>query len=234
MPRRSALVCQYLENISSGLLEQYVQYIKQLVDGQNGVYALYDRDRLYYVGLATNLQGRLASHLRDRHKGLWDRFSVYLTIDHGHIKELESLVIRIAQPKGNRQRGKFANSENLARTLGRMLREHNRDQLAELLGRKQRPRAPKTAATKGKPPARSGLLADRFERAVSLRGAHKRKQFKGRLRTNGTIRTRGKTYDSPSAAASALVGHAVNGWWFWHYERAPGQWVRLKELRRRR
>jgi hypothetical protein len=220
------------------MLEQYAPLIRDIVGKRHGVYALYSREKLYYVGLATNLKGRLGSHLRDRHKGLWDRFSVYLTIDHGHIKELESLVIRIAQPKGNRQQGKFAKSENLAKSLRRLYREHLEQQWAEFTGKKLareaeaggKRRGRKANEAKGK----GSGLAGRFDRAISLRGVHKRKPFKGRLRIDGTIRTAGKTYDSPSSAAAAVVGHAVNGWWFWHYERAPGQWVRLKELRRRR
>jgi hypothetical protein len=43
--------------------------------------------------------GRLKGHLRDCHKGLWDRFSVYLTSDAEHIKELESLLLRIIGTK---------------------------------------------------------------------------------------------------------------------------------------
>jgi hypothetical protein len=35
-------------------------------------------------------------------------------------------------------------------------------------------------------------------------------------------------------AAFEVIGRtrAVNGWWFWRFERAPGDWVRLKEMRR--
>lgn len=237
MSRQSALVCQYIEKLSSGMLEQYAHFVRDLVEGRHGVYALYSRDKLYYVGLATNLRGRLGSHLKDRHKGLWDRFSVYLTINHGHIKELESLVIRIAQPKGNRHGGKFANSENLARSLRRLYRAHQEAEWAELIGKrrdtpsgaeKRRSNAPRKRS-KGPKPA----LVHRFERAVPLRAKYKKKVYKARLRTNGTIRVGKQTFDSPSAAGTAIIGRAVNGWWFWQYERAPGQWVRLRELRRR-
>lgn len=96
--RRNPLVCQYIENLSSAALEAYADIIRDIVGRRHGVYALYQRDKLYYVGLATNLRNHLKSHLKDRHKGLWDRFSVYLTIDHKYLKELELLVIRIAQP----------------------------------------------------------------------------------------------------------------------------------------
>jgi hypothetical protein len=87
MAKRSALVCQQLESVSSVVLEEYQDIIRHYIRGRNGVYALYKGEKLYYVGLATNLRGRLKQHLKDRHKGLWDRFSVYLTIGEHHIKE---------------------------------------------------------------------------------------------------------------------------------------------------
>lgn len=45
---------------------------------------------------------RVNHHLKDWHKGKWDRFSVYLTNDDEHIKPLESLMLRIINPKGNK------------------------------------------------------------------------------------------------------------------------------------
>jgi len=53
-----------------------------------------------------------------------------------------------------------------------------------------------------------------------------------RVRRDGSIRIGGRTFKSPSLAAATCVGHAINGWWFWKYERAPGDWVRLREPRR--
>jgi hypothetical protein len=98
------LVTQYLEGISGSALDKYQKVIREYVKRRHGIYALYRRDRLYYVGLASNLKNRLNHHLKDKHKGRWDRFSVYLTIGDTHLKELESLVLRIVQPKGNSQR----------------------------------------------------------------------------------------------------------------------------------
>jgi hypothetical protein len=43
---------------------------------------------------------------------------------------------------------------------------------------------------------------------------------------------REKVYASPSAAGEAATRCPVDGWSFWKYERAPGDWVRLDELRR--
>src|SRR6266550_1287317 len=122
MARRSQLVCKQLENVSSVVLEEYQDIIRHYIRGRNGVYALYKGEKLYYVGLATNLRGRLKQHLRDRHRGLWDRFSVYLTIGDYHIKEMESLLLRITRPAGNKQTGKFAKCENLVRRFKRDLK----------------------------------------------------------------------------------------------------------------
>jgi hypothetical protein len=66
MPRRRAqLVCQHLGNVSGRVLEDYPSIFREFVKGRHGIYALYRRGRLYYVGLATNLRQRLNQHLRD-------------------------------------------------------------------------------------------------------------------------------------------------------------------------
>src|SRR5688572_19668833 len=138
MTKRSQLVCQQLENISSLVLEEYQDIIRQYSRGRNGVYALYKGEKLYYVGLATNLRSRLRHHLRDRHKGLWDRFSVYLTIGDQHIKEMESLLLRILKPDGNKQIGKFVRCESLNKRLARDIKTLQREELATILGDKRR------------------------------------------------------------------------------------------------
>ena len=57
--KNSQLVCQYLENISRKMLEEHLSVIRSIVGRRSGVYALYRRDKLYYVGLASSLLGRL-------------------------------------------------------------------------------------------------------------------------------------------------------------------------------
>src|SRR5512135_2518472 len=92
------LFCQHLENISGAALEEHSGVIRRLFSRRHGIYALYRKNRVYYVGLATNLRNRLKHHLRDRHKGKWDRFSIYLTLDAAHLKEFEALILRISKP----------------------------------------------------------------------------------------------------------------------------------------
>jgi hypothetical protein len=123
LPAYSELLLQYLEGVSWRVMEAYPDTVRRLIRRRSGLYALYRKDKLYYVGLASNLMGRLRSHLRDRHKGLWDRFSVYLTSDDKHIKELESLVLRIVSAKGNRVMGRFGRAADLYRALNREMAE---------------------------------------------------------------------------------------------------------------
>jgi len=60
MARRQAqLVCQHLENVSRKVLEKYQGIIREYVRGRHGVYALYRKRRLHYVGLASNLRACL-------------------------------------------------------------------------------------------------------------------------------------------------------------------------------
>jgi hypothetical protein len=237
MPRRrNPLVCQYIENLSRSALQEYADIIREIVGRRHGVYALYRRDKLYYVGLATNLRNRLRAHLKDDHGDRWDRFSVYLTIDHKHLKDLESLVIRIAQPSGNKQRGKFARSENMTRALRQRVKQTHRAQLLELLGKELESletdgsvrRRGKRRRERGKP-----VLAGYLSKAMTLRAKYKKVTYKARVRKNGTIRLGKEQFNSPSLAATAVVQRPANGWDFWTYERAPGQWVKLRELRRR-
>ena len=46
------------------------------------------------------------------------------------------------------------------------------------------------------------------------------------------MRVRDKGLNSPSFAAATAIGHPQNGRTFWRYERAPGDWVLLNELRK--
>jgi hypothetical protein len=228
MKRNAQLVCQHLENISREALEEYQDIIRQYVRGRQGIYALFRRGKLYYVGLATNLRTRLKQHLRDRHANSWDRFSVYLTIGDQHLRELEALILRTVKPAGNKQTGKFAKSDDLRRRFRRDMKQNLNaaiDGMFEELRPARRKPAPKKADR------RTPALAKYVSAAFPIRAEQKNKRFKARVRRDGTIRFAGKLFNTPSAAAVAACGHAQNGWDFWEFQRAPGDWVYLSTLR---
>ena len=237
MGKSRPLVNGYLERISVKAFERYQSEITDLVHGQHGVYALYKDDRLYYVGLATNLRRRVRQHLRDKHAGRWNRFSLYLVRKVDHIKEIESLLLRIADPAGNKMGGRLRSADNLKDDLRRMMEKSQRAEIAEILSdgtrrarSSPRPRRRAQPARSAASDAKNYALADICP-GKRIYGTHKGKSYKAIVYRNGRIKVGTDLYDSPSAAAVALLGRAQNGWWFWHVRR-KGKLVRLAELRR--
>jgi hypothetical protein len=103
----------------------------------------------------------------------------------------------------------------------------------KLLGREM---ARPVTSRRNRPKTRAGepVMAHWFSKHTALRGEYKGELFKAHIRRDGRIVCRGKIFDAPSLAAREAIGRkrAMNGWWFWRFERAPGDWVRLRELRR--
>lgn len=234
MAKIGNLVSEHMEGLSPELLERFQTLMRAYIHGKHGIYVLYHRNELYYVGLANNLRHRLGQHLRDRHKGLWDRFSVYFVTEVDHIRELESLILRIVKPKGNLQVGRIPGSLNLGKQLTRTIRDHQKKELDQLvLGTKPRPirqreeKKPIPKQEKGHPPLK-GLVRNR----LVLRGIRNGKPHKATAHKAGWIDLNGQRYNSPSAAAAKICGHAMNGWRFWRYRDGSGEWVPIEGLRK--
>jgi hypothetical protein len=105
------------------------------------------------------------------------------------------------------------------------------DVIRELLGLGQTEASPKNVETEPSP-------ADWVTKGVRFpAGTEFRANYKGQIRTGrvegGAVTVNGKPYDSPSAAAVAITGSAVNGWRFWEC-RFPGKssWQLIESLRR--
>jgi hypothetical protein len=225
---KNTLLIEYLERVSGRIMEDYPESVRGMMRGRSGVYALYRKDRLYYAGLASNLMGRIKAHLRDRHKGLWDRFSVYLTPDDHYMRELEALLLRIARPGGNKVSGRLRGATDLHSQLFRQMAQRDSERRAELLGGSiaKKLRRAKLRIRRGRAKL-AGLLSAR----LPLRARYKGKLYKATFRKDGTVRYKNRSYLSPSAAASAVVGGNANGWRFWSYRTEKG-WVVLDNYRR--
>jgi hypothetical protein len=230
MPSSNAILEGYLEQVSWRIMEQYPDIIRAMIRRRSGVYALYRRDKLYYVGLATNLMGRINGHLRDRHKGLWDRFSVYLTSqsDQQHVRELEALLLRILLPKGNRVSGRLRHAVNVSRALHAAMSDRDAQRRANLLGAAVAKRLRRRKLSMAEKPVIT--LAGIVSRRTTLKATYKGIEYRASLRVDGQVRYAHKLYESPTAAARSIVGRNVNGWSFWRY-RKNGEWLRLRELR---
>lgn len=187
MPRKKpptprTLVINRLEKVSKDLFRKYYELITELVSTSPGVYALYDGDALYYVGKSTDLKKRVKQHLRDRHLNKWTHFSFYLIRRVQHIHEIESLLVRIATPEGNRVTPAGKQRGPLLGELKRMVRQKQKQELDELFGESKPTREIKHYKARGK-----GALAGLVSRKKALYRNYKGKRYTATLFPNGTI-----------------------------------------------
>jgi hypothetical protein len=238
-----AIVTGHLEKVSSAIFEKFRDVITDMTMGQQGLYALYRKDKLYYVGLARNLRYRIPHHLKDRLKGMWTHFSLYIIRHPDHIKELESLLLCIAYPAGNKVRGKLKHSKNFLPLLKKKTKEAALKELETIFTSSHSKklnhhsamtnRAKKAWATRKKNSngATARPCKGLFKKIVPLYADYKGVPYKAILFKTGRIKLNGKFYDSPSMAGSAIIGSKINGWWFWKAKNKSGNLVRLTELR---
>lgn len=206
-----------------------------MIKGHQGIYSLYKKDKLYYVGLASNLKTRIKQHLKDKHQGKWTHFSLYIIRKENHIKEMESLILRVAYPKGNKQRGKLTGSKDSRPLLKKKLNAAWERKRSELMGKKKpaivkhkKTTAKKKTAKNDKP------LRGVFPKGKRLTATYKGKDYKAWVFRSGTVKLKsnGQLYNSPSAAGSVVKGgKSTNGWSFWKYKDKSGNLVKLRTLR---
>lgn len=230
--KHSSLVVNHLEKIGSAIFERYHKEIMKRLQGQYGVYALYKNDKLYYIGKASNFKNRITVHLNDKHAQKWDNFSLYMLKAEHHIKEIEALLLRIAFPKGNSQKGRLAGSKSLGKLFEKQLREQASREIRSFFAsqskRKTKKKRTKRSRSKDKP------LRDVFPQGKRLYTNYKGKQYKAWVFRSGTVKVNGKLYDSPSSAGKAVrKGKSTNGWAFWKYKDNKGNLVKLKNVRKR-
>jgi hypothetical protein len=114
------------------------------------------------------------------------------------------------------------------------------DVLRELLGLPSKQQAtsvqsaaaPQAKSIDGTSPEDWVVKNVRFPQGTDFRATHKGRTHTGRVQ-GGALIVDGKSYESPSAAAVAITGNAVNGWRFWEC-RLPGKasWQLIEGLRR--
>lgn len=218
----NGLVTQSLEHISKEVFSRYASLITQLVEKSSGVYALYDEDELYYVGKATQLRRRVKQHLKDRHDASWTHFSIYLIKNDEHIGEIESLLIRIANPKGNAVKPKGKDSRKMRKQLEVLIKQKHREELAGLFSK----RIVKAVDMQSK------SLKRLVSKRTPIYKTYKGKEYKAILTPAGTIIFKGKKFDTPTPAAKMVTKQAaVNGWHFWYIRNDDNEWVKLRNYR---
>ena len=246
---RSKIITKKLENISREIFKNRhkTDYI-QLFKNKSGVYALYDEKELYYVGQAVNLASRVKAHLKGKHSKKWTHFSVYCIKRTQYTKDIEGVIIRIANPKGNSSKPKIGKG-NSKKTIRKTLKKKHAQELSELLGleRRKKSRSKKKHLNKSKQisqPKKPNLKSkNQKNKVLKLKGfVQKNKPLKAELKKSnkvflatllpsGEIEYQGKKYSSPSKAAQiAKNTKSENGWTVWKIQDRFNNWVTLKEF----
>jgi len=120
---KGALVKGFLEKKDREGFELLLPKYKEVIGDSSGIYALYKGKKLYYVGIATNLLKRVEDHTKDPHRYRWDKVSFFVIDKHRYSKDIETIILRIANPKGNGTRGKFEKHFELQDKLNKIRRE---------------------------------------------------------------------------------------------------------------
>jgi predicted GIY-YIG superfamily endonuclease len=146
LPR--TLVVKKLEGVSKQIFRSFYKQVTELIGNSHGIYALYDENELYYIGKSTDLKNRVKQHLKDRHLASWTHFSLYLVRNADHISEIESLIIRVANPKGNRKKYKADKGMSLLKQLQSMVKQRQQDDFISMFGNTLAKRARITGSVK--------------------------------------------------------------------------------------
>jgi hypothetical protein len=125
---KGALIKGMSRRLPSEILESdiFTNHLRDMMRKYAGIYALYRSKELYYVGLTRNLLGRIKWHLKDRHKGNWDTFTIFRIKRVKYLKDIETLLTHVVDTRGNRNKGNVPKDADLNRVLRKALKEHKR------------------------------------------------------------------------------------------------------------
>ena len=114
---RGSLIKEVVEHLHFESFEFLEEAINDTMKGKPGIYALYDNKKLYYVGLSINLKERVEEHTKDRHVKKWNKFSIYIIKKTKFLKDVETILLRVIDPKGNKVKGKIPKLKSLQKVL---------------------------------------------------------------------------------------------------------------------
>jgi hypothetical protein len=125
---KGALVKGVSAKLPIDLLDEpaFKQGLQEITRGYSGLYFLYRRNTLYYIGLAKNLYWRLVTHTKNKHKAQWDSFAIFRVGRVRYLKDVESLLLRAARPPGNAVSGHFHRDADLTKVLKHIRAEQMR------------------------------------------------------------------------------------------------------------
>ncbi len=125
---KGALIKGMSQALPADLLKEpgFKDGLDEIMRGYAGVYALYKKKKLYYVGLASNLYWRIRGHTKNKHRGKWDSFAIFRINRVNYLKDIETLLLNVADPPGNSVSGHLHRDSDLTRVLRRIQSEQMR------------------------------------------------------------------------------------------------------------
>ncbi|MHC4746556.1 MAG: hypothetical protein ACYS18_04450, partial [Planctomycetota bacterium] len=150
-----------------------------------------------------------------------------------HIKEFESVILRVAYPKGNSVKGKLNRAKNLRPSLKKRLKAEWERQIDGIIGGKKKETV-RSKAKKVKQRGKKGLPLDGVLRhGQGIYAKYKGKNYNAVYYSKKGIRLNRKDYPTLTSAAKAIVdSRTVNGWRFWKCKDAKGDLVPVMKFRK--
>ncbi len=203
-----AIITKKLQNVNVAALKQLPFILTDLLGSQSGIYALYKKGNLYYIGKAVDLHRRLVQHLKDHHQRKWDTFSLFVVQNRSHIGDLESLLITICEPKGNKSHPR-SRAQDLRKDFLTRIDKYHAQERALILNSKP----------------------CKVKKTIDLFHVYKGRKYLAVYNClDRSVRYNKTVYPSPSAAGYAVTGRSCNGLIFWQGKDKKGTPVPLKKL----
>jgi hypothetical protein len=124
MAESKPLIESHISDVSVGVIQRHIKSFREFLGHKKtGIYVLRKGEDVYYIGLAGSLRSRLPQHMKDHHKGKWDRFELYALLKSKvkYLDDLEAVLIRVAKPKGNKAEPKFVRHHNRTKEFKKAL-----------------------------------------------------------------------------------------------------------------
>ena len=240
---KTKLLVKKIPEMNKKIFDADYKEIRNLIKqtkNKHGVYALYDKkEELYYVGQTKrDIINRVKQHLTDKHRGKWERFSIYFTKNPQQACEMEAVILSmVPKPKGNTQKkSRIGEDKGLMKLMEQLDKEINNRK--SLFPKKDRTRQQakqsnrKTTQKKSKAGNKRALdlVVNLFETDKPLKAKYKGQEYRAMLLKSGKVLYKGKEYNSLSGATKA-IGSGASGFVFWQIQDHKNRWVTLSTLR---
>ena len=211
-----------LENISKDIFKKYPDVISEMIGEKHGVYALYNRGKLCYVGKAIDLKRRVTQQLSRRR---WSHFSLFLTKKSMYIDDIEPFLIAISKPKGNKVKPKLE-IRKLNRELEQKIKIKQYNERKKFFGQKS-----KKLSLKIHQKISKSKMINPFGKRKRIFAKYKGKEYRANFLISGKVKFKNKPYSSLTSAALIITkGIRVNGRRFWHVKDENREWVKISSF----